>query len=82
MPSQSVLEQLFDATTLELIQRIQNGEASAADLGVAVKLLKDNNITVVIEDNEKMQDLKRVLDEKRRKRDERSDPYFSDLKMN
>ena len=33
---------LHDAVTDDLLHRIQNGEASASELSVAVKFLKDN----------------------------------------
>lgn len=39
------MEQLFDATVDELIDRIQNGDAKPADLAVARGILSDNDIT-------------------------------------
>lgn len=38
------LAALLDATAAELAKRIKEGTASAADMAVAVKLLKDNGI--------------------------------------
>ncbi len=38
------MESLFDITVAQLHKRIKKGEASAAELQVAVKLLKDNGI--------------------------------------
>ena len=39
------LNSLFDAVADELLTKIKSGEAKPADLAVAVKFLKDNNIT-------------------------------------
>ena len=39
------LNTLFDAVADELLAKIQTGEAKPADLAVAVKFLKDNNIS-------------------------------------
>ncbi len=38
------MDDLFTATYEALLQKIKSGEASAAELQVAVKLLKDNGI--------------------------------------
>jgi len=36
------LEQLHDVVTEELLARVRSGEATSAELSVAVKFLKDN----------------------------------------
>lgn len=36
------MQTLHDAVTKELLLRVQSGEASASELSVAVKFLKDN----------------------------------------
>lgn len=41
-----ILEELSVVMAEELLSRIQSGEATPADLGVARALLKDNNIIV------------------------------------
>jgi len=46
------LNNLYDAVADELLAKIQSGEAKPADLAVAVKFLKDNDITAIpINDN-------------------------------
>ena len=40
------LESLFDVLTDKLLERLKNGEATAADMNVARAFLKDNNIEV------------------------------------
>lgn len=42
--SPELLENIHDALAKALLERIKNGTASAADLGVARQLLKDNGI--------------------------------------
>jgi len=46
------LNVLYDAVADELLAKIQSGEAKPADLAVAVRFLKDNDITAIpINDN-------------------------------
>ena len=46
------LSTLYDAVADELLAKIQSGEAKPADLAVAVRFLKDNDITAIpINDN-------------------------------
>jgi hypothetical protein len=46
------LNNLYDAVADELLAKIQSGEAKPADLAVAVRFLKDNDITAIpINDN-------------------------------
>lgn len=48
MPATSeVLGRLHELVAKELTRRIERGEATAADIGQAIKLLKDNNITAI-----------------------------------
>lgn len=48
MPATSdVLGRLHELVAEELTKRIKSGTATAADIGQAIKLLKDNNITAV-----------------------------------
>jgi len=49
--SVDVLGKLHELVATELTRRIQSGEASAADIAQAIKLLKDNNITAIPTDN-------------------------------
>jgi len=44
--SEELLEKLHQLTAEELINRIVSGEATAGELGVAVRFLKDNGIDV------------------------------------
>ncbi len=42
----NILDDLHDSVAKDLLSRIQSGEASASELSVAVKFLKDNNATL------------------------------------
>lgn len=66
--TEAKLSELHGVVADELKRRIQDGEASAADIGAAIKFLKDNHITASIEDNQGLSDLKKKLDEKLAKR--------------
>ncbi|APU00295.1 terminase small subunit [Ralstonia phage RS-PII-1] len=66
--STTLLEQLHAAVAEELLTRVKNGEATAADLGAAIKMLKDNSITAVIEDNAAMSELQAKIEARRAKR--------------
>ena len=41
-----ILDDLHDSVAQDLLNRIKSGEASASELSVAVKFLKDNNATL------------------------------------
>ena len=46
------LNDLYDAVAEELLAKIQSGETKPADLAVAVRFLKDNDITALpVNDN-------------------------------
>lgn len=49
--STEMLGSLHDLVTQELTRRIASGEATAADIAQAIKLLKDNGISAVPTDN-------------------------------
>ena len=55
------LNSLFDAVTEELLMKIKSGEAKPADLAVAVKFLKDNNITCVPTDGNSLEELMKSM---------------------
>ena len=42
-----LLEQLHEAMARDLLARVADGTDTAADLGVAAKLLKDSNVTAM-----------------------------------
>ena len=62
------LSELHGVIATELTRRIQSNEASAADIGAAIKFLKDNSITVSVEDDQKMHTLREKLESRARKR--------------
>lgn len=66
--TEEILAQLHNALTLDLIKRIESGGASAADLGVAAKLLKDNSITCVPTTDNAMGELEEKMKAQREKR--------------
>jgi hypothetical protein len=51
------LNSLFDLVANELSNKIESGEAKPADLAVAVKFLKDNNITCLPTDSNPLGEL-------------------------
>jgi len=55
------LNSLFDAVTEELLTKIKTGEAKPADLAVAVKFLKDNNITCLPTDGNSLEALMKSM---------------------
>ena len=48
---QSLLGDIHEEVAEELLARIRSGEATTADLSAAIKFLKDNNISVVVEES-------------------------------
>jgi hypothetical protein len=59
--TQEQLEALHGALAAELKKRITEGSATAADLAVALKLLKDNHIEVIPAPNSPIDDLRQSL---------------------
>ena len=55
------LNTLFDAVADELLDKIKTGEARPADLAVAVKFLKDNNITCLPTDGNPLSELMKTM---------------------
>ena len=55
------LNTLFDAVADELLTKIKTGEAKPADLAVAVKFLKDNNISCVPTDGNSLGELMKSM---------------------
>ncbi len=55
------LNSLFDAVADELLAKIQTGEARPADLAVAVKFLKDNNISCLPVDGNSLEALMKTM---------------------
>ena len=58
---QEVLDKLHSTIAQDLLDRIITGEATAAELTIAVKFLKDNNVTVDLEDSEPVMNLVKAL---------------------
>lgn len=48
MTEKQLMDTLHDAVTKELLLRVQSGEATASELSVAVKFLKDNGASMDI----------------------------------
>ena len=58
---EEILQSLFDAVADDLLIKIKSGEAKPADLAVAVKFLKDNNITCVPTDGYSLEELMKSM---------------------
>jgi len=56
-----ILEQLHGAVASSLLERIQSGEANAADLNVARQFLKDNGIDASAQASEPMLNLAKIM---------------------
>lgn len=54
---EAILKKLHEALGAELLSRIESGDASPADLGVARQFLKDNGIDAI---GDKNKDLNRI----------------------
>lgn len=46
--SEELLGKLHEAVTLDLLRRVQSGEASPAELNAAIKLLQNNGIEAIL----------------------------------
>jgi len=59
--SVELLGNLQTAVAADLLQRVQSGEASAAELSTAIRFLKDNNIEAIASENEGLTALMEAL---------------------
>ena len=62
--SEGVLGMLHEAVAKSLLEKIASGEATASDVSNAIKMLKDNSITCVVEEGSELGALQKELDEK------------------
>lgn len=58
---EELLERLFDASLECLLNKIADGTATAADLGVARQMLRDNNISAIPKDGNPLEKLMGAL---------------------
>jgi len=58
---EELLKKLHEGVGLALLERIQSGEANAADLNVARQFLKDNGIDGSIRNSEPLLNLAKVM---------------------
>jgi hypothetical protein len=61
MEDKELLHELHSAVVKSLLEKIQNGTATAGELGVARQFLKDNNIDVSTKHSEPILRLSEVL---------------------
>ena len=59
--SKDIMEALHTSVATGLLERIQTGEATAAEFSAAIKFLKDNNIEAIAEQNEGLSALLKAL---------------------
>lgn len=57
--AESMMVKLLHATTKELVKRIQSGEASPQDISNAIRLCKENDVSIEIKEGKPLP----VLDE-------------------
>jgi len=61
--SEATLGKLHEAVAKQLLDKVQSGEASVAEINAAIKLLKDNNIVSLVETGDTMSKLYHALPE-------------------
>lgn len=60
-PIEKLLEEMHLAVAKELLRKIRDGEATAADLSVARQMLKDNHVTSVPKPGDPLDNLATTL---------------------
>lgn len=63
--SKEVLENLLEATAELLVKRIQSGNATPADVSNSLRMLKDNDISILIDDSDALKELNEKLARRR-----------------
>lgn len=59
---ETLLARMFTSTVKELIAKIEAGKASPGDIANAIRILKDNNITMDVGDEDEENDLDKLAD--------------------
>ena len=60
-----LLEALLEGTANLLLERIEAGEATPADVSNALRMLKDNDISVIVKDSDALSELNSKLAKRR-----------------
>lgn len=60
-----LLNLLLELTAKDLVNRIESGEATSADMANALRLLKDNDVTITIKDSDALGELHEKLARRR-----------------
>ena len=61
MTTTQVLSELHEEIAKNLLKKVKDGTASAAELAVAARFLKDNNIDNLIHNSKPLKDLSKFL---------------------
>lgn len=71
-----LLGKLHEAVTMQLLERIESGAATAADFSAAITMLKNNSITAHPGEDSALADLKKLMEERNKGRKPAlPDPY-------
>lgn len=65
--SKELLQELLESTASLLQDRVKDGTATPADISNALRLLKDNDISVIVQDSDALQELNQKLANRRTK---------------
>lgn len=63
--NKELLDMLLELTAKDLVRRIESGEASPSDMANALRLLKDNDVTITIKDSDALGELHEKLAKRR-----------------
>ena len=65
--NKELLDTLLELTAMDLVERIKSGTASSGDMANALRLLKDNDVTITIKDSDALSELHEKLAKRRLK---------------
>lgn len=60
---EGLMDKLYKETATQLIARVRSGKATASDFKNAIQMLKDNDITAMMENCGLLEELENALDE-------------------
>ena len=63
--SKEVLDALLEATAKLLMKRIESENATPADISNALRMLKDNDISIIVQDSDALSELNERLAKRR-----------------
>lgn len=80
--NKQMMELLHELMIKDMLSRLKEGECSSQEWATIAKFLKDNDITIAVEDNDELLELQEQMAQRRERRIRLSDKDKDEIKNN